>query len=72
MSAALLGFLVTTVGELIIGYSILRVHTSLETEKHVDKKVLDEVKKEKIWTLIGMALIIIGFFIQVASERFQQ
>lgn len=70
MSVALLGFLVTTVGELIIGYSILRVHTSLETEKHVDKKVLAEVKKEKVWTLIGMVLIIIGFFIQVASERF--
>lgn len=70
MSVALLGFLVTTVGELIIGYSILRVHTSLETEKHVDKKVLTEVRKEKIWTLIGMTLIIIGFFIQVASERF--
>lgn len=70
MSLALFGFLVTTIGELLIGYSILRVHSSLQTEKHIDKKVIDEVKKEKLWTMAGMALIAVGFIIQATSERF--
>lgn len=70
MSLALFGFLVTTAGELFIGYSILRVHNALQAEKHVDKKVIAEVKKEKFWTIAGMSLIAAGFFLQVASERF--
>lgn len=70
MSLSLIGFLTTTVGELVIGYSVLRVHSSLEREKQVDEKVLTEVKKEKGVTLIGMILIVLGFALQLVSERF--
>lgn len=70
MSLAVLGFLVTTLGELLVGYSILRVHSTLEKEKDVDQKVIDEVRNEKKWTISGMVLIAVGFFIQLASERF--
>ena len=70
MSSELVGFLITTVGELLVGYSVLRVHTSLGVEKSIDEKVLGEVRREKKWTIGGMVLIGIGFAIQLASERF--
>jgi hypothetical protein len=70
MSYELIGFFITTIGEFLIGYSVLRVHSSLGNEKSFDDKFLKEVKKEKFWTILGMVLIGIGFLIQLFSERF--
>lgn len=65
----LFGFFITTIGELFIGYSVLRVHTKLGQEKSVDDKVVSEVHKERIWTIAGMMLVIIGFLIQAIGGR---
>ncbi|RJR28290.1 hypothetical protein C4564_05690 [Candidatus Microgenomates bacterium] len=65
MDIGTLGFFVTTIGELLVGYSILRVHSSLAREHKIDKKVVREVNKEKVYTIAGMLLIIVGFFLQI-------
>lgn len=66
----LLGFFITTMGELFVGYSVLRVHTKLGQEKSIDDKVVNEVHKEQGWTIAGVIFIILGFLIQAINGRF--
>tara|TARA_Y100000034_G_scaffold136664_1_gene214748 strand:- start:1162 stop:1365 length:204 start_codon:yes stop_codon:yes gene_type:complete len=50
-------------GTLLIGLSVLRVHTHLSKEKKIDKHIINDIRKEKKWTFIGLILIAIGFIL---------
>ncbi len=60
------GFTLTTVGELLIGYSVIRVHWGIKKEHKIDKFIISEIGHE-IWLAgLGMVLIVTGFFLQIA------
>lgn len=60
----LLGLLLITLGELLIGYSVLKVHDRVDIEEKIDTKVIAEIHKEKRWTILGMILIAAGFLVE--------
>lgn len=60
----LLGLLLITLGELLIGYSVLRVHDRVDIEEKIDTKVIAEIHKEKRWTILGMIFIAVGFLLE--------
>lgn len=68
MTLPAFGFILTTLGELLIGYSILKVHLGVRRERKIDKSVVSEISNEIWLTLLGMILIIIGFFLQLSSR----
>jgi hypothetical protein len=49
------------IGTLLIGIAVLRVHTRVEREHRIDKRVLKAIHKERWLTKIGLLFIIIGF-----------
>jgi uncharacterized membrane protein YidH (DUF202 family) len=61
-----LGLTLRTLGEVIIGLSIIRVHIRIMQEHKLDKKVYRSIHKEKFWAVVGVALIIVGYFLEVA------
>lgn len=61
MSFELIAAFFTALGDILIGVSVIRVHSKLSKEKRIDKEVVDEVKEEKWYVFFGILFIIIGF-----------
>ncbi len=53
------------VGTTLIGVSVLMVHERMKREHKIDEVVIEEINKERLVTIIGMALIIIGYIVQL-------
>ncbi|MBI4036344.1 hypothetical protein HY386_00500 [Candidatus Daviesbacteria bacterium] len=62
------GFILTTIGELLIGISVLRVHIRIKKERKIDKPVLSEIKHEVWLVLIGIIFIVAGFLFQLPGR----
>jgi len=62
-----LGFTIQTIGEVMIGITILYVHHKMLREKKFDKSVLTDIRIEQWTGLIGILMIIIGYLIQVIN-----
>jgi len=65
MNLLLLGLTIGTVGKLILGISVMRVHVHIIREHKIDSIVLKSLKLEQIVTVFGLALIIIGYALEV-------
>ena len=52
-------------GTMLIGISILRVHSRLETEQKIDKKVIRAIRREQWLTKVGLILIAFGFLLDI-------
>lgn len=64
-----LALIVRTLGELLIGYSVLRVHNQVGQENKIDSHVKEKIKNEKQLTLVGIVLILVGLFIELFLKR---
>jgi hypothetical protein len=53
------------IGTIILAVAILRVHTKLEKEHKVDRKVIGAIEREKKFAYIAMVFIIIGYVLQI-------
>ncbi|MFC1722315.1 hypothetical protein ACFL0C_01560 [Patescibacteria group bacterium] len=62
-----LGLILTAVGDILIGISVLQVHSALSKEKMVDEEVMREVREEKHYVFAGIVLILVGFILNVIS-----
>lgn len=65
MNQYALGLTLSTLGEIILGTTILLVHTRLKREHKVDKQVIREITHEQALGLFAICLIIVGYLIQV-------
>lgn len=65
MNLLLLGLTVGTLGKLIVGIGVLRVHVHILHEHKIDAVVLKSLKIEQFVTLFGLALIVLGYILEV-------
>lgn len=70
MNLLLWGLTMGTVGKLVLGYAVLRVHVHILREHRIDNVVLIAIKREQLVTLIGLVLIVVGFFLEVYFYNF--
>ncbi len=66
MSLLLLGLTIGTVGKLILGVAVMRVHVGILREHKIDNAVLSAIRREQYLTLCGLALIAVGYVFEVA------
>jgi len=59
------GITLGTIGKLVLGIAVLRVHVYIIREHKIDNVVLQALKREQLVTLFGLALIIIGYAIEM-------
>ncbi len=50
-----------------IGLSVLRVHMHLGREKKIDKAVIQDIKSERVHTILGLVMITLGFILKIYS-----
>lgn len=65
MNLLLWGITIGTIGKLILGIAVLRVHVHILHEHKIDNVVLKSLKREQYVTMIGLAFIIIGFAFEI-------
>ena len=51
----------------MVGFTAIMVHHRFWKEHKVDARVFDEMRRERGIGIIGIVLILIGFFIQMAG-----
>ncbi len=61
MNLLLWGITLGTVGKLILGIAVLRVHVHILRERKIDRDVLNALRREQFVTLIGLAFIVVGY-----------
>lgn len=61
----LLGITLKTVGEVILGLTVILVHHKIVTDHKIDKKVLNLMHREQFMAGLGILFIIVGFIIEV-------
>lgn len=68
MNPSSIGFIIKTLGELMIGYSILSVHSQVGKEGKIDSHVRSKIINEKYLTILGIAFILIGFLLELPPK----
>lgn len=66
MNLLLLGLTVGTVGKITLGIAVMRVHMGILHEHKIDGIVLRSIKRERLVTLFGLALIVVGYILELA------
>lgn len=54
-----------TLGEVLVGITVIMVHHQVVAEHKIDERVFTEMRREQYVGGIGVALIIIGFLMRV-------
>lgn len=65
MNLLLWGITLGTLGKLILGIAVLRVHIRIFEEHKIDGVVLKAIKREHLVTFIGLVFIILGYILEV-------
>ncbi|PIT92877.1 MAG: hypothetical protein COU08_00010 [Candidatus Harrisonbacteria bacterium CG10_big_fil_rev_8_21_14_0_10_42_17] len=64
MNFILLGDTLEMIGAVLIGYTALRVHHRVLNEHKIDDRVVRAMKKEQRFGILGIVLVVVGFFIR--------
>lgn len=65
MSLLFLGLTIRILGELLVIYSVIRVHVKIVEEQGLDQKVYLSISREKTMAVVGIASIILGYILEV-------
>lgn len=68
MNIEFIGFTSDVIGKVLIAYTVIMVHWRFWKEHKVDEEVFKEMRRERIIGLLGIALMIIGYFLQIPSK----
>ncbi len=63
----LVGHTIDVIGKVLVAFTAISVHTRFWREHKIDEEVFTAMKKERTLGIVGIALIIIGFFLQLPS-----
>ncbi len=65
MSIEIIGFILTTTGEILLGAMVLIIHWHILKEHRIDADVLKQMKQEQFLGAFAIISIVTGFFLQV-------
>ena len=65
MSTEIIGFILTTTGEILLGAMVLIIHWHILKEHKIDADVLKQMRQEQFLGAFAIMSIVIGFFLQV-------
>jgi flagellar biosynthesis component FlhA len=65
-----IGFTLDVIGKLLIAYTAIRVHFRVWKEHKIDEYIFKEMKHERVYGIIGIILIILGYILQIPGKFF--
>jgi len=64
------GLTLGILGKLLLGTTVIMVHTKITREKRIDGLVLMEMKREQMFAIFGIILMITGYILELAYFGF--
>lgn len=58
------------VGDVLIVIAVLGAHQHIIKERQIDRDVLIALKRERLYALVGIVLIVTGYVVEIASRTF--
>jgi len=68
MNLEFIGFTFDVIGKIMVAYTAIMVHYRFWKEHKIDEKVFGIMKQERLIGIFGVALIIIGYLLQIPSK----
>ena len=68
MSIEFLGFTIDLIGKVMVGFTAIMVHHRVWKEHRIDEAVFREMKREQVIGIIGVALIVAGYVLQIPGK----
>ena len=65
MNLLLWGITFGTIGKLVLGVAVLRVHVRIFEEHSIDGVVLNAIRREQFVTMIGLFFIVLGYVLEI-------
>ena len=65
LTILIIGITFDVIGTILIAYTVLRVHNRAREERAIDSRVINEMKKERAMSIVGIVFIIIGYIFQM-------
>jgi len=65
LTILIIGITFDVIGTILIASTVLRVHNRAREERAIDSRVINEMKKERTATILGIVLIIVGYVFQM-------
>lgn len=62
-----IGFILDTLGKLLVAYTSLMVHHRFRNEHRVDEEVFSVMRKEQVYGMAGIGLIILGASMELSA-----
>lgn len=62
-----IGFVIHTLGELMVAFTVLRVHGQVVRDHKLDKKVFTQMRLEQWLGMAGVTCIILGFVLELLA-----
>lgn len=64
------GLTLGIIGKVLLGATVIMVHSKITHEKRIDGLVLMEMKREKRIALLGIVLMLVGYLLELAFYDF--
>lgn len=68
MDLAFIGFSLDVLGKIMVAFTAIMVHHRFRKEHKVDERVFRSMRREQVIAIMGIALIIVGYLLQVPSK----
>lgn len=68
MVLEIIGLTFDVIGKILLGITVISVHTQVMKERRIDKKVINRMQVERKLVIIGLALIIVGYIMQLLAK----
>ena len=68
MNTEFLGFTLDVVGKVMVAFTAIMVHYRFYKEHKIDEKVFRSMHREQVVGVIGIALILLGYFLQIPGK----
>ena len=65
LTILIIGITFDVIGTILIAYTVLRVHNRAREERAIDSRVINEMKKERATSIVGIVFIVIGYIFQM-------
>ena len=64
----LIGFTLDFIGKIMVAFTAIMVHHRFRKEHKVDEKVFRSMRREQVVAVVGIALIVAGYLLQLPSK----
>ena len=67
MDILFIGLTFGIVGKVMLGLSVILVHGKIAHDHRIDGPVLREMKRERNIAMVGIAFMVLGYFLELAA-----